>query len=217
MCNRARMDGELQTLQERFGTQWLADRPMDNRFQPRELVPFGRAWVLREDERGLGIDVMHWDVLGGQAKRSARSGAPPRPLAMTNVRTLGLPQWRQLAEQPANRCIIPLTEFCEWSREKDPAMGIKGEMWFACADQPVFGVAGLWQRTGDKPGFAMITCDANPLVAPIHPKAMPTILEPADWERWLRGSYDDVCALQQPYWADRMTMRGPIFPTRTKA
>ena len=160
MCNRARMLGEPETIYERFGSKWLADRPMDNRFNPVELVPFGRAYVVRDDDRGRGVDVMAWDVLGGLAKRPMKTGGPPRPLAMTNVRNLGLPQWRRLAERPENRCIIPLTEFCEWGREKDPEMGIKGEMWFACADQPIFGVAGLWQAIGDKPGFAMVTCDA---------------------------------------------------------
>jgi hypothetical protein len=44
--------------------------------------------------------------------------------------------------------------------------------------------------------------------------ALITVPEPADHERWLRGSYDDVVALQQPYPGDRMTMRGPAFPTR---
>ena len=43
MCNRARYHGEPDTLVERFGAKWLADRPMDNRFNPQELVPFGRA------------------------------------------------------------------------------------------------------------------------------------------------------------------------------
>ena len=37
---------------------------------------------------------------------------------MTNVRTLALPQWRRLAAGPHNRCLIPLTEFFEWTPEK---------------------------------------------------------------------------------------------------
>ncbi len=52
-------------------------------------------------------------------------------------------------------------------------------MWFSVTDQPIFAVAGFWQTIGDKPGFAMVTCDANELVAPIHPKAMITVLEEA--------------------------------------
>jgi putative SOS response-associated peptidase YedK len=43
---------------------------------------------------------------------------------------------------------------------------------------------------------------------------MITILHEAEWDRWLRGSYDDVVALQQPYPSERMTVRGPVFPTR---
>jgi putative SOS response-associated peptidase YedK len=62
----------------------------------------------------------------------------------------------------------------------------------------------------------MVTCDPNELVAPIHPKAMITILPEGDWDTWLHGSYDQVVALQRPYPADLMTVRGPEFPTRQK-
>jgi putative SOS response-associated peptidase YedK len=53
-------------------------------------------------------------------------------------------------------------------------------MWFDVPDQPVFAVAGFWKQVGDHRGFTMVTCDANEVVAPIHPKAMITILEEAD-------------------------------------
>jgi len=43
---------------------------------------------------------------------------------------------------------------------------------------------------------------------------MITILHPDDYDQWLTGSYDDVIALPRPYPADRMTVRGPVFPTR---
>ncbi len=87
-------------------------------------------------------------------------------------------------------------------------------MWFQVIDQPMFAVAGFWQRTKEGSGFTMVTCDANALVAPIHPKAMITVLHPDDHERWLTGSYDDVRGLQCPYPAAQMTVRGPVFPTR---
>ena len=63
----------------------------------------------------------------------------------------------------------------------------------------------------------MVTCDPNSLVAPIHPKAMITIFAPDDHDRWLRGDYADVVALQQPYPSENMMMRGPVFPTRVSA
>ncbi len=211
MCNRARNKAapEPETLRTRFGADWLTPRPMDNRFKPDELYPKSRAHVVREEDGKRGVDIMQWDVLGGGA-------AWP----MTNVRNLGLPQWRRLAEKPENRCLIPLTEFCEWTPEKhdlgDGKPPVKGEMWFDVTDQPIFAVAGFWQRTVKGDGFTMVTCDANDLVAPIHPKAMITILEESDWDRWLRGSYEDVVALQRPFPAERMTVRGPVFPTRGK-
>jgi putative SOS response-associated peptidase YedK len=111
-----------------------------------------------------------------------------------------------------------LTEFCEWLPDPvdlgDGKKPCKGEMWFQVTDQPVFAVAGFWQQTVKGQGFTMVTCDPNELVAPIHPKAMITILHPDDWDTWLHGSYDEAVALQQPYPADLMTVRGPVFPTR---
>ena len=210
MCNRARFEGEPETLTEVFGAGWLTPRPMDNRFNPTELYPKSRAYVIREQDGARGLDVMQWDVTAGQA-----------PWPMTNVRNLALPQWKALAANPENRCLIPLTEFCEWTPDRvdrgDGKKPIKGEMWFDVIDQDVFAIAGFWRQIGEQRYFAMVTCDANDLVAPIHPKAMITILHPDDHALWLTGRYDDVVALQRPYPASRMTVRGPVFPTRTAA
>jgi putative SOS response-associated peptidase YedK len=206
MCNRARMSGEPETL---WGSaaKLFSERPRDNRFNPRELRPKSRNYIIREQDGERAWDVMTWDVLGGKA-----------PWPMTNVRNLALPQWRKLAEKPENRCLVPLTEFCEFTPEKhdlgDGKPALKGEMWFAVPSQPVFAVAGFWQTTAEGNGFTMVTCDPNALVSPIHPKAMITILDPADVDTWLRGSYDDVVKLQRPFDPDRMTVRGPVFPTR---
>lgn len=206
MCNRARFDREPETLFNSTG-RLFSERPRDNRFDPRELRPKGRAYVIREEGGERGWDVMAWDVLGGQAK-----------WPMTNVRNLDLAQWRRLADDPANRCIVPLTEFCEFTPAKhdlgDGKPPLKGEMWFSVVDQPVFAVAGFWQHTKSGPGFTMVTCDPNELVAPIHPKAMITILDPRDIDTWLHGSGDEARALQQPFDANRMAVRGPVFPTR---
>lgn len=208
MCNRARNRNEPETLMERFGASWKADHPTDNRFNWVELTPRSRAYVIREDERGRGVDLMSWDVLGGQAK-----------WPMTNFRQLGLPQWRRLAAKPEKRCLIPLTEFCEWTPEPvdlgDGKKPVKREMWFQVTDQPTFAIAGFWQHTaGGGKGTTMVTCNPNELVAPIHPKTMITVLRPEDRDLWLRGSYDEVVQLQRPYPAGQMTMRGPEFPTR---
>jgi len=206
MCNRARFRGEPETLIERFGASWADDVARPNS-DPQELYPNRKAYVIREEREKPVVDLMNWDVLGGAAKWH-----------MTNVRNLKLPQWRTLAADPAQRCLVPLTAFCEYTPDKhdlgDGKKPLQGEMWFDVTDQPVFAVAGFWQVTAKGPSFAMVTCDPNELVVPIHPKAMITILAPEDHERWLRGSYDDVVALKRPYPAVRMNVRGPVFPTR---
>ncbi|MEE4450577.1 SOS response-associated peptidase family protein [Novosphingobium resinovorum] len=206
MCNRARMKGEIETI---WGSvaELFSEAPRDNRFDPQELRPRGRAYVMRQQDNLFGWYVMSWDVLGGKA-------AWP----MTNVRNLALPQWRRLAERPENRCVVPLTEFCEFTPDKhdlgDGKPPLKGEMWFSVIDQPVFAVAGFWQQTESGNAFAMVTCDANSLVEPIHPKAMVTILEPSSVETWLSGSYEEIVSLQRPFDADKMVSHGPVFPTR---
>ncbi len=209
MCNRARMKGEIETI---WGSvaELFSERPRDNRFDPQELRPKGRAYVIREQDGVRAWDIMNWDVLGGKA-----------PYPMTNVRNLSLPQWRRLADRPENRCVVPLTEFCEFTPQKhdlgDGKPPLKGEMWFSVTDQPVFAVAGFWQGTGEGNGFTMVTCNANSLVEPIHPKAMVTILDHDDIDIWLRGSYDEIRLLQRPFEAEKMTVRGPVFPTRKPA
>ncbi|GAA0661271.1 putative SOS response-associated peptidase YedK [Sphingomonas insulae] len=207
MCNRARLCSEPETLFERFGASWAQNVVRPNK-DPHELYPDEKAFVVREERDRRVVDVMLWDVLGGAGN-----------WLMTNVRNLGLPQWRRLAEKPENRCLVPLTEFCEWTPDRHQVgkgKPIKGEMWFSVPDLPVFAVAGFWQQTAKGQGFTIVTCDPNELVEPIHPKAMITILHEADWSRWLRDSYDDVVSLQQPCPADKMTVRGPVFPTRSK-
>jgi putative SOS response-associated peptidase YedK len=47
---------------------------------------------------------------------------------------------------------------------------------------------------------------SNELVAPIHPKAMITILAEEDRDRWLTCDYDEVVKLQRP--SHTATQRG---------
>jgi hypothetical protein len=61
---------------------------------------------------------------------------------------------------------------------------------FAMKDGRPFGIAGLWENWKEPQSgewmrtFAIITTDANDLVAQIHNK-MPLILAPRDYTRWL--------------------------------
>ena len=49
MCNRARYDGEPETL-EGSAAKLFRERPRGNRFNPKELRPKSRNYVIREQE-----------------------------------------------------------------------------------------------------------------------------------------------------------------------
>jgi len=52
--------------------------------------------------------------------------------------------------------------------------------------------------------FAFLTTDPNPLIAPIHPKAMPVLLDVGDEDRWPRCSFDDAVAQAKPFLSQLM-------------
>ena len=68
MCNRARFRGEPETLIERFGASWADDVARPNS-DPQELFPNRKAYVIREEHEKPVVDLMNWDVLGGQRCR----------------------------------------------------------------------------------------------------------------------------------------------------
>jgi putative SOS response-associated peptidase YedK len=106
------------------------------------------------------------------------------------------------------RCILPVDGFYEWKAIK----GQRAKQPYAIAmkDGAPFGIAGLWENWKDPAfgewirTFAVITTDANELVADIHDR-MPAILAPGDYTRWLSDE-PDPRDLMRPFPARLMRM-----------
>ena len=161
---------------------------------PDQMAPIVRAGAYRERE----LVMARWGMPG-----------PPQygGAVVTNVRNLDSPHWRGWLGTH-NRCLIPATSFCEYADTKPR----KTPIWFALnEDRPLFAFAGLWTRwrgiRGPKSApvegrhelFGFLTTEANAIVAPIHPKAMPVILTtPDEFDRWLEGDTADALSLQRP-------------------
>lgn len=73
------------------------------------------------------------------------------------------------------RCLLPFTAFAE----PKPSAG-RAEVWFEVSNASSSAFAGIWRPSPVGNVFVFLTCEPNPLVAPIHPKAMPVILQPED-------------------------------------
>jgi putative SOS response-associated peptidase YedK len=152
--------------------------------------------------------------LGADTERElvmARWGMPGPPqygsAPVTNIRNLNSPHWQGWLGR-GNRCLVPATSFSEYADTKPR----KTPIWFALSEErPLSAFAGLWTSwhgvRGPKSApvegrhelFGFLTTEANAVVAPIHPKAMPVILTTfAEADQWLDADTPDALALQRP-------------------
>lgn len=86
------------------------------------------------------------------------------------------------------RCLLPASGFFEW--QKTPQG--KVPMFIHLPEEPIFAMAGLWDRWSPPDGSPLSTCtilttEANATIAPIHDR-MPVILPREHWGLWLNNS-----------------------------
>lgn len=182
VCNRYRVTPDTHAWAIAMGVEPLGEY---ERLPLPELFPKRLGWVVRSEGAGRVAEAMTW-------------GFPPPVKAsgpVTNVRNLASPFWRSALGNPARRCLVPVNDFCEW----EGAAGSKVARWFSVPSLPVFAFAGIWRPTEEGGAYAFLTCEPNAVVAPIHPKAMPVILHPEDYERWLTAPVEEAVMLAAPF------------------
>jgi putative SOS response-associated peptidase YedK len=146
----------------------------------------------------VSLDPLRWGLIPYWCQ-DPKGGRKPINAKCETVATL--PTFRDAYRR--RRCIVPVDGFFEWKAVK----GQKAKQPYAIAmkDGSPFGLGGLWENWKDPTSgewlrtFAIITTDANELVAEIHDR-MPLILGPADYNRWLSDEPDphDLMRPSQP-------------------
>lgn len=214
MCNRFHQSEKV--------VQYLLDQgvivDVDITDRPRQIFPTGKktprmGLVVKRQSEGNQplIAAMHeWGF------PTTIKGAKGQPLQkyVTNARNLDSGFWRPSLKNPEQRCLVPFTHFAEPHPEGGKGDdGMPKQAWFSLPDQPVGMFAGLWRHTERGPAFAFATCEPNEIVGPIHPKAMPAILKPTEWQDWLSADADTAKALVRPYDGPMvMQVKTPVLP-----
>jgi putative SOS response-associated peptidase YedK len=188
-----------------------------------DIWPRREAAVVRQcaDAGGAIIEQMIWGVPLALPGKGAGTTVTKH---ITNVRNLSSPFWRSMLAKPEQRCLVPFSSFAE-----PKIGAGREEHWFHMNDRPVAAFAGVWRWASEvgpaakqaepkdllgnledagqskaddrKPQkvFAFLTCEPNPLVAPLHPKAMPVILHEADYQAWLTADWAEASGLVTPF------------------
>ena len=163
-----------------------------------DIYPGGPGLVVREQDGRRVLQAMTWGF--PLAMKSKKTGQPIKPKPVNNIADLSSFMWRFVAPRPDNRCLIPLTGFCEAEGEK----GARTRTWFSVRDQPIFAWAGMWKDSHEWGAvYSGLMTDCNEAVRPVHNR-MPVLLHEEDYELWLRGSLDDVMSFQGRCYPDAL-------------
>lgn len=214
-ANHPEIQKELQTWREYISWSLNVPLPPELAELDKDVWPKREAAVVRHSaaDEGAVADIMRWGVpLSVPGKRAGTIVTKH----VTNVRNLDSPFWRGMLAKPEQRCLVPFACFAE------PKMGAgREEHWFRISDQPLAAFAGVWRWAeapaqpgldlgGEAPAqqkvFAFLTCEPNPLVAPLHPKAMPVILDRQHYAAWLTAEWEEARKLVQPFPSQLMTV-----------
>ena len=196
MCNHYRNNPEaIPSWREYIGAAPYEGEWSDIKIDVR---PKYQAIVARVEGGQKKLDSIAWGVPFTMPGKQKGFTTTKR---VTNVRNLASPFWRSMLNNPAQRCLVPFSTFAE----PKPKAG-REECWFSVTDTPVAAFAGIWRQSVEGKVFAFLTCEPNPLVAPIQPKAMPVILHPEDYDKWLSVDYDDACSLAVPFPSQLMSI-----------
>lgn len=181
MCGRFTLRASRKTIADAFSSV------LPDELRPRyNIAPTQQVIVLTAGQRSA-VE-MRWGLPGVTPIINARS---------ETVTTK--PSFRTAFRE--RRCLVPADGFCEWQK----SAGRRVPYLIKLRTDGLFALAGIWSGEAGAESFAVLTCPANDLVAPLHDR-MPVILEPADYQAWLAptSTLEQLGELLRPLPAERM-------------
>jgi putative SOS response-associated peptidase YedK len=145
------------------------------------LTPGQPVAVVRERDGRRTLDTLQWGLVPFWAKDAAIG----RRLINARLESLSdKPAFREAWTR--RRCLIPASGFYEWS---EPKGGRKRPYFIAPGAEPLFALAGLWERWRTPTGERLETCvivttEASAELARIHER-MPLLVPRAAQATWL--------------------------------
>lgn len=144
--------------------------------------------IVRQGRANRHFALVRWGFVPAWAKEVA----PGKPLINARSETvLEKPTFRNAIRR--RRCLIPADGFYEWEGD---IPGKKKPYFIHRPDHGLMAFAGIWEHWLGADGSeletaAIITTDANALVATIHTRS-PVVIRPEDFALWLDCADEDA-------------------------
>ncbi|MGF2688059.1 SOS response-associated peptidase [Marinobacter sp. DUT-3] len=210
MCGRYNVidDPKVQYLLEILGIPIRAQTRLN-------IAPGAKGQIVYENNQGRTLEDAIWSLL--IERKPDGTGYRPSPKYSTfNAQSGSLgssPLWKKRFQ--SQRAIIPASGFHEWTGEK----GRKQCYNIHPLDSAIAfaGLYELWDFQGETvPSFTIVTLPPHPRFSHIHPKSIPLMLTPEDFDMWLDPYLTNIDPLQHLL---KTQIRQPLAvePIRTPA
>jgi putative SOS response-associated peptidase YedK len=197
MCGRYLLISPVEAMRRFFDVGGLLNLPPRYNIAPTQDAP-----VVRLDRDGRReLIPMRWGLVPLWAKDLSMGAR------CINARAESVsekPAFREAFER--RRCLVPTDGFFEWEKKGK----VKQPWRIGPAEDGLMALAGLWERWRAPDGgvvrsYAVITTNANELVAPLHDR-MPAVIPPEEFGEWLDPDTPPqrLQQLLRPYPAERM-------------
>lgn len=190
MCGRYMMTSPVDAMQQLFRFEERPNLPPRFNVAPTQDVPIVR---LRKSGEGRELALVRWGLIPYWAKDPAIGNK------LINARAESVatkPAFREAFRR--RRCLVPANGFYEWEKR-----GRTRQPWLIRRkDGELLAFAGLWEVWRNDKGERIHSCtivtgEPNAVAGRFHDR-MPVILDPDDYERWLRAEPEDALRLLGP-------------------